>query len=524
MNPENQNPGGYQNPPQPQQGAPGQPAPQIYGPQQYYPMPVDSTGLPGQPPKKSKKKLMIVVLVITSLLAVVILAAVFISINRANGPGSKGISRAYDTPVGLVPGMQSASVQSGKFKLTASYVTGGDFTREGTFTVKDGHVYFDMVPDYRRVNELMRFLYMRRGGKIPFDESIHGTSKIFSYDLAAMLGYHYLYDTNAGEFSGFIPAVEAAKSAAAPSPRYTLTTACDTALTDVKRRTDMDTLGLVFEVQEEGINKQQAKVSFSTLQAVDKSVTAFFDSCFDLTRPDAAKLKNFVDARRDNITKSPTFTYWQEDGVDYLDISAPPKDTPFGGTMHFELKDLSNSPAESVPTEASSYIERRNQFGLAYSLCRVDPVVTTSLSAGYRFIREDPAYRYPNISDTGYFCTSLMVPSQFTPAASLALRTTTGTPATVSGAGVDGLRGLHDLTYEVEQYNINNKRYPGSTEFRDMANSNMASLTSVTQTAFANKSLVYTPMPEGCVGTCNDFVLSFVPVANVQVRRTTYRP
>jgi hypothetical protein len=526
MNPQDQNQ--YPNQQPPPAGYPGgvppQPGPQIYGPQQYTPMPVTDSGIPGQTPKKSKKKLIIAAIVLGALLLVSIIIFILMSVLGGNGgQNGGGISRAYNSPVGLAPGMQSTDVQSGKFKLTASYITGGDFTREGTFSVEDGHMYFDMVTDHERVNGLMRSLYNRQGAKVPFDVDKHGVDRTLTYDFSSILGYHYLYDQKGGEMSGFIPAVEAAKSAAKPSKLFTLTTSCDAALADVEQQIDMNTTDLTFELREVGVNKMEANVSFSALQAIDKSVVAFFDSCYDLERPAAAKLKKFVDSRRADVTKSPNFTFWQEDGVNHLEISAPAKDTPFGGTFHFELSGLNSSPAKHQGG-VGSYVERRNQFGLAYSLCRVEPVVTTTLGAGYRFLREDPAYRYPSVSDTGYYCTTLTVPSQFRPIGSVALRTTTGAKATITGSAVSGLRGFHDLAYEIEQYNINNKRYPGPTEFRDLANSNMASLTSVTQAAFARQTLVYTPSPAGCVGTCNDFVLSFVPAPNVQVQRTTYRP
>ncbi|MGH9856701.1 MAG: hypothetical protein ACRD4B_02540, partial [Acidobacteriota bacterium] len=337
---------------------------------------------------------------------------------------------------------------------------------------------------------------------------------------------HYLYDESAGEFSGFIPDVEAAKSAAKPSPIYTLTSTCDSALTEVKKLTDMSTTSVVFETKQEGVNKTQAVISFASRQSIDKAVIAFFDNCYDLERPSSAKLKSFVDGLREDVTASPTFTYWQENGVNYLDISAPPEDTPFGGGFHFELTELKAEPAAEAQAAAGngSYFERRNQFGLAYSLCRVDPVVTTTESAGYRFMREDPAYVYPKITDSGYHCTTLSTPNPYIPASSIALKTTTGANSIVSGDSIDGLRGHHDLVFEVEKHNLANNRYPGAIEFRDIANSNMAALTSVTQGIYADKSLVYTPSPAGCVGTCNDFVLSFVPASNVQIQRTTYKP
>jgi hypothetical protein len=528
MNPENQ--GGYPDPNQPQTpaGYPDAPGPrqtpQVYGPQQYSPMAAFDPTKPMPKPPKNNKKLVIGAIALAALLLVIIVLAIVLNLpEREKTSPSQGISRSYDSPVGLLPGLQAGAIQSGKYKLTASYVTGNNFTRTGTFSVEDGHVYFDLVPDDTRVNELLSGLYGRSGATAPFKAEQYGVSRSQTFDFASMLGYHYLYDQHGSGLSGFVPQVEAAKATTTPDPRFTLTTACDAALKNVKERTAITTTGLTFETRQEGVNKRAATVSFSALQAIDKSVNEFFDKCFDLKQPALASLKQFADARRQNVTKSPSFIYWQENGVDYLDVSAPPGDTPFGGGLHFELSSLSPTAAKHSGG-TGSYVERRNQFGLAYSLCRVDPVVTTTLAAGYQFLHEDAAYAYPGAADTGYYCSTLSVPGQYKPASVHTLQNATGKAVAISGAAIDGLRSLHDLTYQIEQYNINNERYPGPTEFRDMVGSNMGALTSTAQTAFAAGSLVYTPLPAGCVGTCNDYALSYVPAANVQVKRSTYKP
>lgn len=522
MNP--QNPNEYQGQPL-QQGYPPSPQQsQVYGPQQYSPMPVAGGDKPNQTPPKNNKKIILAVVVLAVLLVVTIIAAVFMNLQNGNSGVDSKISRTYDSPTGLLPGMQANEIRSGTFKLTASYVTGGDFTREGTFTVDGGHMAFDMVSDDTKVNELMKYLYDRSGSKVPFDAGIHGVSRFVSYDFASMLGYHYLYDANAGSISGFIPAVEAAKVSEQPDARYTLTTTCDRTLSAVKEKTKMTTTGLIFETRQEGVNKLRTNVSFATLREIDKTVIEFFDGCYDMDQPQNAELKKFVDGLRSDVTKSPVFTYWQENGVNHLEVSAPSDDTPFGGKLHFELSKLGTEVAAKDAQESGSYVERRNQFGLAYSLCRTDPVITTTQNAGYRFMREDPEYKYPAITDSGYYCTTLKVPTQYSSAERISLRSTTGEISTITGNALLGLRGWHDLVYETEQYNTSNKRFPGAIEFRDMANSNMGTLTTVTQAIFADNSLTYTPAPAGCVGTCNDFILGFVPAPNVQVQRTTYKP
>lgn len=530
MYPENQNTtqGGNESmSPQGQQSLntgmlPGQQPVQTYGLQQYSPMSVNGQ-IPGQVPPKNNKKLVGAIAVLMVMLFTTIAVAVFMNLQKSNNPVGQEMTQAYSSPVGLTAGMQAKGVKSGKFKLRANYVSGGEFIREGTFTVEDGHLYFRMIPDAERVNELMKTLYDHQGKEVNFDAEKDGVSNYISYDFADMLGYHYLYDQHGGEFSGFVPAVEAAKSSPRPDKRYTLTTACDSALAAVKKQTDMNTVGLKLEIQSLGINKKEAKVSFTTLREVDKSVTTFFDNCFDLDLPAVASLKQFVDKRKQDVTKSPTFTFWNEGGANYLDVSAPTEDTPFGGELHFELTSLSSSPSSDVG-KGGSYVERRNQFGLTYSLCRVDPVITRAESYGYRFLREDPAYEYPNILDTGYYCSTLDVPPQFSPPSTITLPSTTGVSVPIVGGSIHGLRGLHDLVNKIEDYNISNERYPGPIEFRDMASGNMDSLTDVTKAAFVAKSLVYSPLPLECVGTCNDYALSFVPARNVQVQRDTYKP
>lgn len=530
MNPENQNPGGHPGPvpgqQPPYQGQPYNqqaPGPHVYGPQQFSPFP-QGGGVPQQAPPKNNRKLIWAVIAMAVLLLITIGVAVFLNLPKDGSSAGDDFIRSYDSPVGLLPGMQSADIKSGKFKLQASYVGDGNFRREGVFAVKDGKLHFAMVADEKRVNELVKQLYDRRqGNKATFDAAKHGVTSNFSYDFASMAGYHYLYDQNGGAMSGFIPEVDAAKAASSTDKRFTLTTACDSALADVKQKLNMHTTSLMFDIRDMGVNKRQAEISFATRQSIDKAVRTFFDSCYDLNYKPSAALKKFVDGLKQNITTSPKFTYWQEEGVSYLEVAPPDENTPFGGKLHFELTALSTAPAELTGANAS-YIERRNQFGLAYSLCRTDPIITRAVQDGYRFLREDPAYEYPSARDSGYFCTTLSTPRQYTPAKTVSLRSTTGAMVPVTGAAIDGLRGLHDLTYEIEKYNLQNKRYPGPNEFRDMASSNMGDLTLTTQTAFASRSLVYTALPTECEGTCNDFVLSYVAAPNVQIQRSTYRP
>lgn len=514
MNPEN--PSGGLPEPQPQ----GQQPPQVYGQQQFSPFPANQ---PGQQSAGKKTKL-IVGIIISLAVALIGVAVALVLLNNRN-PNTKSngeleLTQAYDSPVGLLPEFQSKQVRSGTFKLTANYVSGNDFTKEGTFNVDDkGHMSFEMVTDESKANTVLKGLY-ERDVKLPFDAAKHGVTRKFSYDFASVLGYHYLYDVNSG--SGFIPAVEAAKANPTPAKFFNLGTTCDGALKAIKEKTDISTTNTSFELSQDGIGRIGAQMSFASRQAIDKAVVAFFDKCYHLDMPEAASMKTFVGTLREDVTASPTFTYGEEEGVRFVEISAPSSDTTFGGKMRFELSNLSINTKE-LSGETSAYVERRNQFGLAYHLCRIDPVVTRTADLGYRYLREDLAYTYPATADTGYYCTTTAVPSQFSAATSAVLKpAAAGGDKTVTGVQAQGLQAFRDLAYQIEQYNVSNKRYPGPTEFRDLATGGSGGLVAVIQENLRQASLVYTPRPAGCVGTCNDFMLSFTPVTGVQLSRSMY--
>lgn len=486
--------------------------------------PVPSPGIPVTPPEKKTSRLMLVVIGLLILLFLVILLALVLNGTRRQSEvdGEAVFVQRYDSPVGLASGMQNTSVESGTFKLTASYVSGGNFTREGSFAVADGQVRFELVGDDAQVNRLLQQLYARSESKTAFSSEKHGVTKLQTFSFADLLGYHFLYDENGSiGKSGFVPEVEAAKKAAKPDRRFTLTSACDAALAAVKEKTALTTTNLQFEQSSDGIQKRKATIAFSSLEQSDAAVTAFLEACYDASNAANKSVVALVEERKQNVTKSPEFTFWQEGAVSIVEVGAPASDTPFGGSLRFEMSEL-NSTAKQMTGAVGSYVERRNQFGLAYSLCRTDPVVTTELAAGYRFLREDPSYRYPSSDDSGYYCSTLSVPDQFVALPRMTLKDTTGKNVVVEKSGIDGLRGFHDLAYEVERYNLQNKRYPGPTEFRDIATTNLQELTTVTQQIFNSKKLQYAPTPTGCVGTCSDFVLSYEPLANAQLRRSAY--
>jgi len=533
MNPQdqNQNNNYYPNQPGPQlSNNPNQQntrqLPRAYAPRQYQPYLSDNKMPENAPPKNNKKLIVIFVIVGVALILTIVLAVLM---NIKKNPAlpardsSNAFSRRYDSPVGLTAGMQGSDIKSGNFKIRASYVGDGDFTREGTFVVgDDGKMHFSMIPDGKRVNETLKQLYDRQpGDKEAFDVTKNGVSDYFSYDFLSIAGFNYLYEASGDNLSGFIPDVETAKAASSRDKRYTLTTSCDSALSEVKKRTDMNTSSLSFEITGQGINKQKAKINFSTMESIDKSISTFFDNCYDLNSEANAELKKFVEKQKKDVTTSPEFYFWQENGVNYLEVGGLPENTPFDGGLYFELTKLSTSPAEITGTTAP-YLLRRNQFALALSLCRTDPVVTRGEKEGYRFLLEDPEYSYPDRKDTGYYCTTLKVPPQYVLPKSISLKSTTGSVSEITATAIDGLRGFHDLAYEIERFNLENKRFPGSIEFRDMASSSMGSLTAVTQARFLDRSLSYTALPSTCTSTCSDFALGFVVVPNVQLQRSTY--
>src|SRR5690606_38891329 len=111
------------------------------------------------------------------LLVITIGVSVVMNLPQAGTASSDELTRSYDSPVGLLAGMQATDVKSGKFKLRADYVGDGSFERSGVFAVKEGELRFTMIEDEKRVNELLKLLYDRQGKKTAFDAAGHGVTK-----------------------------------------------------------------------------------------------------------------------------------------------------------------------------------------------------------------------------------------------------------------------------------------------------------------------------------------------------------
>jgi len=298
---------------------------------------------------------------------------------------------------------------------------------------------------------------------------------------------------------------------------------CDTALDGVKSKTgsNLTTTGLRFDVKQSGV-RTEATVSFSSRQDIDRAVIAFFDNCFDFSLPSGESYKAFVDQLKESTTKSPTFAYWQENGKDYMTISPAGDNLALKSDLKFEFTSL-NSVSSEKSGETSSFVEKRNAFGLAYSLCRVHPVVATDIGFTYSFLQEDEKYKRPSEVDAGYYCTTLSVSPQYKAPANMTVTYVTGVKAVAAQSSIDAFRSQHDMAYQIEKFNMTNKRYPGPTEFTDLSNNNMAKLTGVTQGLLKGKSLVYAPAPKSCVGDCTSYSLTLSPQATLTIERKNYQ-
>jgi len=529
-----QKPGGYgpqaYPPQQPQQPPsapyPPQPAggpPQVYNQQYNLPQPFPS--LPLQPKPKSRKKLWLVIGFAFALLIGGLLAFVLLSGDSPKPATSKGITRTYDTPAGLMPAFQAKDIKAGSFKLTSNYVSGGDFTRNGHFFVQDDRTHYEMLSDAGKVNELIKSLYLKADPKFAYDDITYGAARNFTYDFNALLGYQYLYDTNAGNAGGFIPSIEAAKAdskKAEANKLITMNEACHTALDGVKKKTgkNLTTTSLRFDSKVVGVRTEMT-VSFASRQDIDRAVIAFFDNCFNFDQAGGETYKALVDALKENTTKSPTFAYWQEDGADLMTISPAGDNLALKSDLNFVFTEL-NAVSAQREGETSSFVEKRNAFGLAYSVCRVSPVVTTDVGFTYAFMPEDDKYKKPSEVDAGYLCTTLNVPPQYKAPISMTITYPGGIKSDAVGGVVDGFRSQHDLVFQAERFNLSNKRYPGPTEFNNLASNNMQSLTGVAQGLIKGKTLVFTSDPAGCVGDCKGYSLTYSPQANLKLERKTY--
>lgn len=485
---------------------------------------------PGQLPpdeKAAKKKKLIIFGALGGailLLIIIVVVVLLLGGNKKATDDTPRLLKRYDSPAGIAAPFQSGDVKNGTFKLTTNYLTGNDVIREGTFFVEDGRIAFEMLPDDTKVNERIRDLYIKQGKQADYTEKFQGATKNFRYDFMSFLGYHYLNDVNLEK--GFIPTVEAARDnpqVAAANKALRLGRDCNAALSELKGKIDGNmqiTDGLEFDLSREGI-RTKAVVAFSSRQSIDASIVRFLENCYDHKAPEAEFYKTFTESLKHNVTSSPTFITWEQGGKYIVEVRDMPESDTFGGTFTFELSGF-NQATTAKTDETASYAERRNEYGLAYSHCRVEPAVTTTIEEGYRFLMEDTAYGYPVQEHSGYYCTTTEVPSEFAIAQKMTLKLDNALIKQVDKKKFPRLQAVHDLEHYVERYNQQNKRYPNNSEFTDLVNSSLSSLTVDAQAALTDKTLRYIAEPAQCVGDCTSYALTYQYAPNFRIARYTY--
>ncbi len=492
-----------------------QPGPNIYPPQYSQPAPQPND-------KYEKNKKLLIIGFIAGLVVIIIgLIVALVFSGAKNEPGSPNqITKTYDSPLGILTPFQAADIKNGSFKIISDYATGVETSHEGQFYIEDNQVVFDVLKDTTKVNEFIKSLYIKQGKQADYSEQTQGATRNFKYDFTSLMGYGYLTDANLPQ--GFIPVVEQARDnpeLAANNKALRLGRDCNAALSELRTKigSNMTTTSLDFSFSEEGI-RRKAEVSFSSRQSIDNSVIRFLENCFDQTKKEAAFYKDLTDKLRDNVTPSPVFSYWTENSKYYLEISNLDKDTVFSEGLKLELEKLNEATTDKTG-ETASFTERRNQFGLAYSICQVPPISITSIKEGYRFLPEDTSYEFPVSKHAGYFCDTRSVPAEFKPAANVTLRLENGLTNKIPDNKIQDLRAYHDLRYEVEKYKMENNRYPNSSEFTELADNNMGELISTSQNLLRSRLIQYRPEPNQCVGDCSKYQLTFNLAPNFRLIR-----
>lgn len=506
------------------------PQPQLQ-PQQTGPAAQSPTGLqPGQLPqdeKAAKKKKLIIIGAIGGavlLLLIAIIVVMLLGGNKTATDDTPRLTKRYDSPAAIAAPFQSGDIKNGSFKLTTNYLTGGDLIREGTFYVEDGRISFEMLPDDTKVNERIRDLYIKQGKQAEYAEKFQGATKNFRYDFMSFLGYHYLNDVNLEK--GFIPTVEAARDnpqLAAGNKALRLGRDCNAALSELKAKIDdkmQITDGLEFDLSREGI-RTKAVVAYSSRQSIDASIVRFLENCYDHKQPEAEFYKSFTESLKQNVTSSPTFITWEQGGKHIVEVRDMPESDTFGGTFTFELSGF-NQATTARTDEIASYAERRNEYGLAYSYCRVEPAITTTIASGYRFLMEDTLYGYPEQAHTGYYCTTTEVPSEYEAAKKMTLKLDNALVKQVDAKKLTRLKAIHDLEHHIERYHQTNERYPNNSEFVDLVNSSLGGQTVDAQSALKDKTLNYVAEPASCVGDCTDYTLTYQYDPKFRISRYPY--
>ena len=476
--------------------------------------PIVPAGPPEQVVKKKRKTWLLGLVTMILLLS----AVGSLSINSKDNPlhrflGPGKITAKYDSPIGLLPPFQQQTVKSGKFKITSSYVTGNVFSREGTFFVdSQGNIDFEMLPDIQKVNELLQYLYTDKGtNPSAYKESIEAATRNFKYDFQSLMGYQGLY-SQTDITGGLIPIVESVKNNTADQSTKNLvniSSSCLTSLAAVKTATStaLNTVDLDFSQTKQGAN-YKATPSADQLSKTNQAELTFLNDCF---KPDPSGLIGQETKRLEaNKSQAPDITYSQSNGRWHLvynsnssssnDLSKP--------DITFDVWNISNTPADKKGASAS-FSEHSNLYGLDYSLCRVVPVVTQDFGYSYSFMAEEFSYSQPSSFDSGYYCTTNQATSNYSLGDRLSI-SVPNSPAivNVTGSGIDKLRALHDLDYEIEQFYVQKGHYPSLDEISTLTN-NLGDLKAAAQEVLSAKALTFSFTPSGCTNNCTSYAQSY---------------
>lgn len=414
-----------------------------------------------------------------------------------------GITRSYDSPIGLLPDFQNESVRSGQFEITYK-PHGTEISRKGDFVVDEsGHIYFDMLENPAKTDELIDFLVSKSSEHTHLSD----THEYLSYDFASLIGYDYLYDPSRIFFGNYFQVIEEA-TRDNDSTYYNIGTLCTDALNAAKQKTNSKWLNTV--TLEPTITETDGSYAVAINQDVinqsNQAVENFYDSCFDLSRPSLIEHKTQVEQTKNNKPKMSPVTFVQhQDKTWRMDIGDG--DRKISITI---LKTSSQPITGKESVTGSAFTRLHNMYGLMYDFCRMPPVVTSDFmgSLSYNFLVESRSYYYPSELDSGYYCAPSQTPGRYRP--DRFMRLNLPGVAEVSGNEADFIMPFvahTEIRYAAESLYKRSGTYPSRQEMINEVTKNNAANKDVLTEAEKHYG-AYKLLPDDCTDKCKDFTTS----------------
>jgi hypothetical protein len=412
----------------------------------------------------------------------------------------------YDSAIGLLPPFHEGRIRSGKFSVRYSSLGQNIVEREGEFTVNgDGRVGFAMIHNVEKVNSVLTYLSEREGDAELYQMDDLLATKYVSFNFADIAGYPFFYDPLTivgGQFS------EIAWAKEHPGTEWlehvTLGAACDKAYAralSLSSGMALSTANMTVGVKRDG-ETYTVQLDNGKFRQAHAALEEMIGACYDYDPTDQI-LNNLLPGLAQQSDVASHITYRKLDDNRWR-IEIP---QPEAEAFTLTVWDLSDRPLAQDSVAISSYARKISQYGIAYDLCRLPPVMTSDFGRSYDFMPESGTYSLPTLFYSGYYCAPSLVPQGYS-ASSFYLKDGKESVAYITDTNLTRLQTVVQLRHVAEEHYLTHGYYPSWAElFRSVQGDEY--FASALRQELRVERIAYRPLPDGCSGkSCQDFEAS----------------